>query len=500
MMNPESILKKLERKQIMPCTTILVGKKASSDGSNIIARNDDTGAGTFVPKKFVVITPEEQARDYQSVISKVKIKLPDNPMSYTAVPSVSGDEGIWAACGVNEAGVGMTATETITSNPRVQGADPLVVYDPKTGTPGGIGEEDLVYITLPYVKTAREGVKRLGELTETYGTYEMNGIGFSDNNEIWWFESIGGHHWMARRVPDDCYVVMPNQLGIDYFDFDDAYGAQDNFMCSPDLKEFTEKFNLALDLDGKFNPRSAYGSHADSDHTYNTPRAWYIERTLNPHTYNWDGPDADYNPESDDIPWSLKPEKKITVDEVKYLLSNTYQGTKYNPYDHRAEKAGMFRPAGVNRTAFMGMIQNRPGKQPIEWLAFAANPFNVMIPLYTAIETSPEYLSGTGETVNSETYYWVSRLIAAMADASYATSAVVIERYQNKVAAASYQHIHETDALLEGVTDPKKIQEICEAANEKMAATTKEAANETLGEVLYNLSMIMKDAYARSDA
>ena len=56
---------------------------------------------------------------------------------------------------------------------------------------------------------------RLGKLLEEYGTYEMNGIAFQDVDEIWWLETIGGHHWMARRVPDDSYVVMPNQLGID---------------------------------------------------------------------------------------------------------------------------------------------------------------------------------------------------------------------------------------------------------------------------------------------
>ena len=46
----------------------------------------------------------------------------------------------------------------------------------------------------------------------------MNGIAFQDVNEIWWFESVGGHHWIARKVPDDAYAVMPNQLGIDRFD------------------------------------------------------------------------------------------------------------------------------------------------------------------------------------------------------------------------------------------------------------------------------------------
>ena len=164
----------------MPCTTILVGKKASYDGSTMIARNDDSGAGHYTSKKFVVIHPEEQPRTYKTEISHLTIELPDNPMRYTAVPNAEKGEGVWAASGVNAAQVGMTATETITSNPRVLGADPLVVYQPaedgKEEVPGGIGEEDLVYIVLPYIKSAREGVKRLGSLLEQYGTYEMNGI------------------------------------------------------------------------------------------------------------------------------------------------------------------------------------------------------------------------------------------------------------------------------------------------------------------------------------
>ena len=69
--------------------------------------------------------------------------------------------------------VGMTATETITSNARVLGADPLVKLQPaedgKEEIVGGIGEEDLVYITLPYISSAREGVIRLGSLLRSTG-------------------------------------------------------------------------------------------------------------------------------------------------------------------------------------------------------------------------------------------------------------------------------------------------------------------------------------------
>ena len=70
----------------MPCTTILVGKKASYDGSTIIARNDDSGSGHYTSKKLAVIKPEEQPKIYKSVISHVEIELPENPMRYTAMP------------------------------------------------------------------------------------------------------------------------------------------------------------------------------------------------------------------------------------------------------------------------------------------------------------------------------------------------------------------------------------------------------------------------------
>ena len=63
----------------------------------------------------------------------------------------------------------------------------------------------------------------MGSLLEQYGTYEMNGIAFQDADEIWWLETIGGHHWIARKVPDDVYVMMPNQFGMDQFDLEDAF-------------------------------------------------------------------------------------------------------------------------------------------------------------------------------------------------------------------------------------------------------------------------------------
>lgn len=542
----------------MPCTTILVGKAASYDGSTIIARNDDSGAGSYTPKKYAVVHPEEQPRIYKSVISHVEIELPDDPMRYTCVPNALSGEGIWAASGVNAANVAMTATETITSNPRVLGADPLVCYEPADGDKpekaGGIGEEDIVSITLPYIKSAREGVIRLGSLLEQYGTYEMNGIAFQDVDEIWWLETIGGHHWIARKVPDDVYVVMPNQFGMDEFDLADAFGAQNEFMCSADLQEFIEKYHLNVEnmecvmlrnisqtgelqdkdenddcgqeVDGTNNetdssdgtytsiicPRDIFGSHDDADHVYNTPRAWFMERTLNPNSAVWDGPDADFTPVSDDIPWCMIPEKKITMEDVKYVLSSHYQGTPYDPYGNYGDKSlrGAYRSIGVNRTDFMSAIQIRPyadeDSSAIQWLAFASNAFNVMVPFYTNVDEVPEYLANTSAEVSTDNFYWTSRMIAAMADASYAKSVFHIERYDEKVMSKAHEIIYRYDDLLGADRDvqidavSKLGQELRQQANQEMADMAMHAASDTLGKVLYELSNQMKNSYSRSDA
>ena len=149
----------------MPCTTLLVGKLASYDGSTIIARNEDSMDGEFTLKKMAVVKPEDQPRQYHSVLSHLELDLPETPLRYTAVPNALLNEGIWAEAGVNELNVAMSATETLTSNERVLAADPLVDLKKAVGTPGeegyqpevpgGIGEEDMVTLVLPSAEMSR---------------------------------------------------------------------------------------------------------------------------------------------------------------------------------------------------------------------------------------------------------------------------------------------------------------------------------------------------------
>lgn len=507
----------------MACTTILVGKDASYDGSTIIARNEDSPAGQFTAKRMRVVLPADQPRHYRSSISHVEIDLPDDPLRYSSVPDACTSKGIWAAAGVNEADVAMTATETLTSNERVLGADPLVEFAEARGKKGeadyvneqsgGIGEEDMVTLVLPYIRSAREGVERLGSLLETYGTYEMNGIAFSDVDEIWWLETVGGHHWIARRVPDDCYVTMPNQLGIDEFDLTDACGKKSEFMCSADLETWMDKHHLDLTLttcgageaaSRSFNPRDAFGSHSDADHVYNTPRAWSMHRYLAPHG-GWDDPARALGPESDDLPWCGTPERKLTIEDVKYALSLHYQGTPFDPYGRLGSNStrGIYRPIGINRNNFLAVLQIRPyapaGSRALQWMAFGSNAFNALVPLFANVNELPEYLSNTEEGhVSTESLYWTSRLIAALADAQFSLNTAHIERYQLAVGSKGHTLVAEADREVSQLAYADAAAQL-EAANKRLAAMLRDETDQLLFNVLFTTSENMRNAFSRSD-
>ena len=486
----------------MACTTVLVGRKASLDGSTMIARTDD---GSYDVKNLIVVDPKKEKKTYKSVLSKVEIPLPEGGMRYTACPNVDPKEGIWAATGINEANVGMTATETITSNPRVLAADPLVVYQKakKRGekdVPGGIGEEDLLVLVLPYIRSAREGVLRLGALLEEYGTYESNGIAFNDEKEIWWLETIGGHHWMARRVPEDQVIIAPNQFGMDGFDLEDAFGKQQAHLCSADLRQFMEDYRLGWNGAAKFDPRTVFGSHTDMDHVYNTPRAWFMGRYLTPYSHRWEGPDAEFGPESDNIPWGLKPDRKVAVEDVKYLLSGHYQGTPYDPYTSRDTGVrGKYRSIGINRTGVTSVCQIRPDApkaiRGLEWICFGSTTFDALLPVYPFVEKMPRYLSQVGLETSTENFYWGSRLIAALADHNYASCIQQVERYQNAVMTKGRQIVLEYDRKMQETGDCTLARE----ANEKLARMAKEETDAALTKILHDASTHMKNGYNLAD-
>lgn len=451
------------KKSIRSCTTFLVGKKASIDGSTMIARNED-GGETPNPQKFVVIQPENQPLVFTSIVNGVTIPLPEQPLRYTSTPDADDAFGVWGGAGINSENVAMTATETITTNSRMLGIDPLV--------PEGIGESDILTIVLPYIHSAKEGVLRLGDLLETYGTYESNGVAFADENEIWYMETLGGHHWAAVRIPDDAYVIAPNRLNIDNFNFE-----SEETLFSKDLPDLIKKYSLNPETNF-VNLRHIFGSSDIKDTRYNNPRAWYVQNYFNP--------EIEQEPTAHDLPFICRAPRKITVEDVKWVLSSHYQNTPYDPYGKGCEKKKkQFRPIGINRNLETHVLQIRRNVPKeiagIHWLAFGPNTFNSLVPFYANVNDTPVAYRDTPKTFNLNFMFWLSKTTALLGDTNYALYGSFAEAFEQKtMAACRHLQIEADEEVLNQVDSIAYL----ESVNQLMADLSLKNANELLGQMV----------------
>ncbi|MFC4652209.1 C69 family dipeptidase [Lactococcus nasutitermitis] len=457
----------IEKRRKGSCTTVLVGKNATLDGSTLIARNDD-GHEALDPQRFVVIKPENQPSHYKAVLTSFEIDLPENPLRYTSTPNADLKDGLWPAAGINSVNVAMSATETITTNPRILGLDPY-------NEASGFGEEDIVTLVLPYIHSAREGVERLGKLLMTYGTYEPNGIAFADHDEVWWLETIGGHHWAAVRIPDDAYVVAPNRMNIDKFDFDSS-----DTLCSSDLQALIDNHQLNPDFEG-YNLRHIFGSSAVKDNIYNNPRTWYGQ--------NYFGTISE-NPQNQELPFICHANRKITVEDVKFVLSSHFENTKYDVYgttNTEAEKK-LFRPIGINRNHSAHILQVRNNVPEalagVHWLMFGANTFNHAVPFYTNVEDTPACYRDATTAYDPTNMYWLSATTAVLGDSNYNLFVDLRDSYALTTMAKFREIQNATDALGEKAD--------LAAANEQLAKVALEAQNELLGRMVFLGSANMK--------
>ncbi|MDC2845562.1 C69 family dipeptidase [Limosilactobacillus mucosae] len=448
------------------CTTFLAGKAATLDGSTLICRQEDYG-NAFDPQRFVVVDPKDQPLHYASKTTKFTLELPDNPLKYTSVPDADNSAGVFAAGGINAANVAMTATETATTNARVLGADPY-------NTESGIGEEDFVVLVLPYIKSAREGVKRLGHLLEQYGTYESNGIAFSDHDEVWYFETIGGHHWAAQKIPDDAYVIAPNQFNIADYDFE-----SDSSMYSADLPTFIKQHHL--NPEHGLNLREIFGSRTASDARYNYPRAWYVQRLLSD--------EAEQQPTDQDLPFICHPKHKLAIEDVKQAMSSHFQQTDYDPYGHGpVNERQKYRPIALNRNLEIHMLQIRnhvpDSIAGVHWLAFGPNTFNAVVPFYANIDDTPAPYKNTTGDFDLQNMYWLTHTIAALGDQNYQRYEMMEEAFEQTVVAACRQLQEQMDAKAADIEDQSLLSAELTKTNEKMAQISLNESTKLLGKMV----------------
>jgi dipeptidase len=398
-------------KNLSECTTIIVGSKQSADGSLICARSEDfdcqlaknleiyedTASG---PEQFV-------ARD-----SSFRCPLPKERLGYSAMPGFN-LPGHWGSAGFNTAGVGMSSTETIFSSDKALEADPLV--------DSGVAENCVFNIVLPYIHTAREGVERLGKLIEEYGSAEGYGVGFIDNDEVWYLETACGHRWLACRMPKDKYFVTGNQSRFRKYDKSD----KKNYLASADLIEFAEAHGLYDSSKGEFDFHEAYQRDVELDTTYNYPRVWGLQKMFSPKIQN----DVTKNT----FPVFAEAEKKIDINAMRRAFRFHYNDTDHDPYLHSNPKEP-YRPVSIFRTCQTHIITVRPSLPQaigcVTYMAMGMADLGVFLPYYQGIKSYPKaYTVGTNHSSN-DSAYWKFRHVQALGMVDYNRYAPLIhERY-----------------------------------------------------------------------
>lgn len=290
------------------CTSILVGKKASTDGSVMTSHTCDAYYRTwldFVPSKQYepgTMHPVKWGTMHTSSAwseenVEIKGEIPEVEKTYaylnTAYPCL------------NEKQLAIGET-TFGGRRELRNKDGLFLI------------EELERIVLQRCTTARDAIRLIGELVKEYG-YGDSGecITIADKNEVWQLEIMGegpdkiGSVWAAQRIPDDHVGISANICRIAEIDIDN----KDYFMASENVFKVAKKMDF---WDGKetFKFWKAY-----ADRKPFSIREFYVLSSL--------APALGLKYEDEELPFSVKPEKKVDIRDMLEFYRTTYDGTQW---------------------------------------------------------------------------------------------------------------------------------------------------------------------------
>ncbi|QCD45143.1 C69 family dipeptidase [Campylobacter mucosalis] len=459
------------------CTTILVGEEASSDGSLLIARSADSKA---TKAQLFLIHPEKHnqtgihsSKAHQGA-NDFTYPLPKYSMRYTTVPNWQ--TKLHGAVGYNDAGVGISGTETIYAK------DELLKIDPYNEEKG-ITEDDIPDVLLPRMKSAKEGVMLLGEIIETIGAGEGFGVAFVDKDELWYLETGTGHQWIAVKIPKDVYFSSGNQGRLREYEPNNP-----NFLASKNLIEFAIK-NGAYDpsKDGKFDFKKAYTRDDERDVAYNYPRVWWVQKMFNPSL-------KQEIKDGSNFPVYLKPEKKLSVDDLKAAMRSHYDGTKYDPYVNQGTGDNIYRTISVFRTYESHVMQVRPWLPQeigrVSYVAIGMADLSVYLPYYYGIDGFIDgYDKGTNKA-DDESIYWVYRKLQTLVMTDYNKYSPIVKKayadFEAKLAIKQAQM--EKEYVIFYKTDKKKANKLLNDFSKNTMSEAKELTKKLTNEIFTQLT------------
>lgn len=379
------------------CTTVIVGKNATADGSVLIGHNEDWGA-YLMPLSW---HPREKHGPGTT------FKLRDGQ----TVPQVEETYAfIWPAAecnGVNEHQVAMvdntgSCREELFQNEK------------------GIDLQELVTLTLERSRSAREAVLFMGGLIEMHGYRSHNGqdgdiFSIADPKEGWWMEVTIGGIWVAQRVPDDSFVVLANRFRIGEVDLDDP----SRFLASSNLVDFAVRKGWHDPAQGGLNFSRVYGTPESTRTVYNSRREWRGNCLLAGKAFD-----------EAENPLIVKAAGKLTPRDLMALFRDHYEGTKYDLTDgykkgspHRTAERTICRLA-TDATTVAQLRDWVPAEiGGVLWLSAGTPCSGVYVPYYLGVLEFPKPFSSLTESYDRDNAYWVFNSLQNLVDRYYGEKA-----------------------------------------------------------------------------
>ena len=294
------------------CTSIMVGKKASADGSVITSHTCDARYRTWM----TIVPARDYERDTVTAVYRNRFHTMSAADS-TGMPRLGVIPQVRHTFRYLD-----TAYPCLNEKQLAMGETTISGRDTLRNDKGIFMIEELSRIALERCSTAREAIRLMGELVNQYG-YGDSGecLTIADKDEVWIFEIFGegpkrvGGVWAAVRIPDDEIAVSANISRIGTLDLSDP----DHYMASDNVFDVARKLKL---WDGKepFCFWKAYsgGNYLKEEKNYSI-RELYIMQQL--------APSLGLTNDISDMPVSVKPDKPVSVEDVSRLLGSYYEGT-----------------------------------------------------------------------------------------------------------------------------------------------------------------------------
>jgi len=294
------------------CTSIIVGRLASTDGSTITSHTCDGSSRNWIEiVQHAKHEPGTTVPIYNKRIKKTEFvgdtrtlgtlgEIPQVEETYAYVNSV------YPCLNEHQLGIGET---TIGGKGKLKSSN------------GIFSIEELEKIVLARTITARDAIRLMGELAEKYGYVDTGEcLTFIDPKEAWFFEIFGpgkgrkGAVWAAVRIPDDHIAVSANIPRIGEIDVNDA----DNYMASENIFSLAEEMGWWDPNSGEpFKMWKAYGGRKN----FSIREYWALSQLA---------PSLNLKYDADELPLSVKPDRKYSARDIMDLLGANYGGSEFD--------------------------------------------------------------------------------------------------------------------------------------------------------------------------